>query len=353
MAFTIKTPQLGEVGITDLDIGGPGPFALVGPNAGKYGRSSFYTEILLAYDGALGAAEVCFAQASASITPGQLVQFSCTQDANFNMVFQATPWTGTANSGQDIGVALISVGAGQWVWFQINGFAIVNYGAATAGQTVTGVTQLNNVATVTVAAPHGLVVGNQVTLAGFTPAQYNGSYVVIATPLPTTFTYGLVSNALPIGNATVQGTYLYYGGAVAGKTVSGGTAAGNVATITTATPHGLQLGDTVVVSGATPAAYNGTFVVTAVTSTTFNYNALSAPGGVTTVSPIYTISSPGPNGQVYYSANGAASSIVTASKQLLGTQWAAPAGGQIGKIVLPSWQAVAFLGRPNSQGAIT
>lgn len=44
------------------------------------------------------------------------------------------------------------------------------------------------------------------------------------------------------------------------------------ATAVTSTPHGLHVGDTVTISGATPAAYNGTYAVSAiVNSTTFRY----------------------------------------------------------------------------------
>jgi hypothetical protein len=49
----------------------------------------------------------------------------------------------------------------------------------------------------------------------------------------------------------------------------------NIATLTTATPHGLSVGDSVVVSEI-DATFNGTYVVRSVTSTTFTYNRTAA-----------------------------------------------------------------------------
>lgn len=48
-----------------------------------------------------------------------------------------------------------------------------------------------------------------------------------------------------------------------------------------ASPHNLYTGNTVIISGATPAGYNGTFVVTVVNATTFTYPLISNPGTAT------------------------------------------------------------------------
>jgi hypothetical protein len=56
------------------------------------------------------------------------------------------------------------------------------------------------------------------------------------------------------------------------------TSSGTTVTVTCKFPHNLGTGGTVVVSGASPAAYNGTFTVATVPSdTTFTYTALSTP----------------------------------------------------------------------------
>ncbi|MDD2708741.1 MAG: flagellar hook-basal body complex protein [Verrucomicrobiae bacterium] len=52
---------------------------------------------------------------------------------------------------------------------------------------------------------------------------------------------------------------------------------GNTVTITTTASHGYAVGDTVVIADCAPAAYNGTFTITAVTDTTFTYTPASAP----------------------------------------------------------------------------
>lgn len=61
------------------------------------------------------------------------------------------------------------------------------------------------------------------------------------------------------------------------------TYSNGVATVTTASAHGLTAGQYVKISGVAPAAYNGTVVVLTVGSaTTFTYAPASAPGGSAT-----------------------------------------------------------------------
>jgi hypothetical protein len=72
-------------------------------------------------------------------------------------------------------------------------------------------------------------------------------------------------------------------------TISSITNAGTTATLTTATAHGLVTGNRVVISGTTPAAYSGTFVVTVTGANTFTYTMLSNPGGSASVVGTYTV----------------------------------------------------------------
>jgi hypothetical protein len=66
----------------------------------------------------------------------------------------------------------------------------------------------------------------------------------------------------------------------------GGT--GNLtATITTTTAHGLQSGDSITVSGTTPAEFNGTFQITYIDDTHFSYTMATAPSGNATVVGTY------------------------------------------------------------------
>ena len=73
-----------------------------------------------------------------------------------------------------------------------------------------------------------------------------------------------------------------------GATISTITFVTTTATLTTDTPHGLTTGNTVFITGTTPAAYSGTFVITVTSTTTFTYTMLSTPSGNATVMGSYT-----------------------------------------------------------------
>ena len=81
----------------------------------------------------------------------------------------------------------------------------------TTAQTISTITRGgtgNLTATVTTAAPHGLVDKNRVTISGATASNYNGTYVIDVTGA-STFTY--VMATAPAANATVVGTYTVIG----------------------------------------------------------------------------------------------------------------------------------------------
>ena len=62
----------------------------------------------------------------------------------------------------------------------------------------------NLTATLTTASAHNLVTGNTITVAGATPAEFNGTYRITVTG-GSTLTYTMAT--APSGNATVMGTY--------------------------------------------------------------------------------------------------------------------------------------------------
>jgi len=81
----------------------------------------------------------------------------------------------------------------------------------TTAQTISTITRGgagNLTATVTTAAPHGLITGNRIEISGATPTQYNGIYVITKTGA-STFTYTMAS--APASNATVVGSYTVLG----------------------------------------------------------------------------------------------------------------------------------------------
>lgn len=75
---------------------------------------------------------------------------------------------------------------------------------------------------------------------------------------------------------------------VTGQAISTLQLTGTVtAILTTVTPHGLSDGDYITVTGATPAAYNGSHNITYINATSFSYTMASNPGGNATVVGTY------------------------------------------------------------------
>jgi hypothetical protein len=88
-----------------------------------------------------------------------------------------------------------------------NGTQWVKSAATSTPQTILTLTRGgtgNLTATATTTVVHGLVTGNQITVSGVTPAQFNGVYRITVTG-GTTFTYTMAT--APSGNATVVGSY--------------------------------------------------------------------------------------------------------------------------------------------------
>jgi hypothetical protein len=75
-----------------------------------------------------------------------------------------------------------------------------------------------------------------------------------------------------------------------GAAISTITYVTTTATATTYSSHGLTSGQTIVMTGNTPAAYNGTFVVNVTGLTTFEYTMLSNPGANASPVGSYTYS---------------------------------------------------------------
>jgi hypothetical protein len=71
------------------------------------------------------------------------------------------------------------------------------------------------------------------------------------------------------------------------KTISSITHDGTLATLTTATAHGLTTGAYVSISGTTPAAYSGVFKITVISATKFTYTTVTVPANDATVVGTY------------------------------------------------------------------
>jgi hypothetical protein len=72
-------------------------------------------------------------------------------------------------------------------------------------------------------------------------------------------------------------------------TISTITHVGTTATVTTVTAHGLITGNEIVVSGATPSDYNGSYVITKTGANTFTYTMATTPATNATVVGSYTV----------------------------------------------------------------
>ena len=122
--------------------------------------------------------------------------------------------------------------------------------------TITAMSWANGVETIF--ADNTFVAGQSVIIAGMTPATLNGTFVVTAANA-TQFAYALAANP---GAATVFGT-----------------AKSGIETIVAA--NTFKAGQTVVIAGMTPAALNGTFTIISATATNFTYSIDTNPGAAT------------------------------------------------------------------------
>lgn len=106
--------------------------------------------------------------------------------------------------------------------------------------------------TVTTSGSHGFRTGDEVTITGADPAEYNGNFTVSVIS-SNKFTYQLIN---PIGNEVSITTL---------------TCSGTLATAETTINHGLSDNQTIYISGAAVVGYNGNKVVNVVDTNTFTY----------------------------------------------------------------------------------
>ena len=88
------------------------------------------------------------------------------------------------------------------------------------------------------------------------------------------------TNAIKIASTTTAQTI---------STITKGGTGDLTATLTTATAHGLVTGNQVTISGATESNYNGTYIITVTSGTTFTYLMATAPTADATVVGTYNI----------------------------------------------------------------
>ncbi|MDT8990649.1 hypothetical protein RQP54_07190 [Curvibacter sp. APW13] len=147
---------------------------------------------------------------------------------------------------------------------------------------VTSLTRSGTTATVNTSAAHGFAVGDSIRIAGADQNEYNGTQAVLAVGSSTSFTFTTVEYppAAASGSYTVSKP-------TTPKSVTSLTRSGGTVTVTSAA-HGFSNGNSITISGASPAEYNGTFTIANVTANTFTYSVTETPkspagGGTATV----------------------------------------------------------------------
>ena len=140
----------------------------------------------------------------------------------------------------------------------------------------------NNKVTVTTSAAHNLVSDQFVTISGASPSAYNGTNRITVID-STHFRYFRSTTPGTYGSggtiAIAGGTSTVMASPISNSTINAVSWASSSATVTTAAAHGLTAGQSVHISGAYPAGYNGRYVVSVVDSTHFTYSLATDPGG--------------------------------------------------------------------------
>lgn len=205
--------------------------------------------------------------------------------------------------------------------FNISNVTVVETSSGSGGSVV-----WTSTFTVTTSAAHGFSSGNSVLIAGNTASggsDINGTHTVASVPSSTTFTFALSGRNLKKGND----------GTVTGPATNSSTARASL------TNHGLTTGQTVVISGASPSAFNGSYGVTVVDANNFTYTlsspqgAASAPGSMTKSTTTATVTTSAAHGF----SNGNSVTIANASPaDLNGTYVIANASGSTFTYTLPA-----------------
>ena len=195
MAFVAYDPILGEVDLSIVDNGGPGPFSIPGTANATYGRNSQYFGELRGYDVRLGGGTFVYAAYGATLLAGAVVQFTESL-SNGIVITTANAWTGTANAGAPLAVAVAPTGGvGNWGWFQVQGPAITNVsGTPTANTPVYW--QANGVVSGTVVASKQVQAAQFATTNGITLGSGASAQVLPSTQAVVLLNYPASQDAI-------------------------------------------------------------------------------------------------------------------------------------------------------------
>ena len=140
------------------------------------------------------------------------------------------------------------------------------YGATNVVRTVTTAALTSNLVTLTFGSNHGLSqVGTLINVQGV-GAAYDGLFPVHSFPGLNQATYVVTSGNIGSASVTPNGSAIFNTGVTVGGSISNVAIVNFTAIVSTSAPHGLQIGDIVVVNSGN-TGINGTWVVTSVPST--------------------------------------------------------------------------------------
>lgn len=131
MAFVATDPLGGIIDLYNVDTAGPGPLAGLAAGPTTRGFANYPGLIVRAYDYNLGAAEFMFGKSLGATAFGSVCEIGVVvTSGRYDETMQ--PWLGAANTGKPLGVALVTLAAGQFGWFQISGNAVTTVQGAPA-----------------------------------------------------------------------------------------------------------------------------------------------------------------------------------------------------------------------------
>jgi len=167
-------------------------------------------------DSILGCNGIGIASGSNSSESMVITSNICIGNQNNNFLIEADN-VGTGNNAAYIFSNNISINGGQ-AGFRNTGTQNVQFnnnydygsligcfvGVTNITRTITAATWATSVSTYTTSVAHGFTVGQAVTVAGVTPAGYNGYYYIASVPTTTTFT--VAQTVGPVGSGTAFGS---------------------------------------------------------------------------------------------------------------------------------------------------
>jgi hypothetical protein len=148
------------------------------------------------------------------------------------------------------------------------------YGASTVTRAITTAALTSNLVTITLGSNHGLSqVGTIVNIQGVGTA-YDGVYPIHSYPGNNSFTYVKTNANIASAGVTPNAVAAFNTGITVGGSISNQAVVNFVATISTSSAHGLQVGDMVAVNTGTTGTEVTCAIVTGIPSSTiFTYNA--------------------------------------------------------------------------------